>query len=47
MDPLFARARRGEWTVLGLAERHTEWRVGAAADAPHYFSWGVSVGVWH
>lgn len=37
-----------EWTVFGLAHRHTEWRVGAAADASrNYFSWGVSFGVWH
>ncbi len=37
-----------EWTVFGLAHRHTEWSFGAAADAArNYFSWGVSLGVWH
>jgi hypothetical protein len=36
------------WSVFGLFDEDTEWRVSGALDgAPRYFSWGVSVGVWH
>lgn len=36
------------WTVFGLFEDGTSWRLSAALDAAkRYFSWGVSIGVWH
>lgn len=36
------------WTVFGLFEDGTSWRLSAAVDAAErYFSWGVSLGVWH
>lgn len=36
------------WTVFGLFEDGTSWRLSAALDgAKRYFSWGVSIGVWH
>jgi hypothetical protein len=36
------------WTVFGLFEDGTSWRLSAALDAAQrYFSWGVSIGVWH
>jgi hypothetical protein len=36
------------WTVFGLFEDGTSWRLSAALDgAERYFSWGVSLGVWH
>lgn len=35
------------WTVFGIFDEDTEWRLAAALDgARHYFSWGASVGVW-
>lgn len=35
------------WTLFGLLEDGTEWRLSAALDgARHYFSWGASVGLW-
>ena len=34
--------------VFGLFDDGTEWRLSAALDgARRYFSWGVSIGVWH
>jgi hypothetical protein len=36
------------WSVFGLFEDGTHWRLSAAVDAaPRYFGWGVSIGVWH
>ncbi len=36
------------WTVFGLFDDGTHWRVSGALDAARrYFSWGVSIGVWH
>jgi hypothetical protein len=36
------------WTVFGLFDEDTEWRVSAAMDgARSYFSWGLSIGIWH
>ncbi len=36
------------WTVFGLFEDGTQWRVSSAIDgAKRYFGWGVSAGVWH
>ncbi|MCA9632729.1 MAG: hypothetical protein KC766_33985, partial [Myxococcales bacterium] len=36
------------WTVFGLFDDGTEWRVGGALDAAaRYFGWSASVGVWH
>jgi hypothetical protein len=35
------------WSVFGIFDEDTEWRLSAAMDgARHYFSWGVSAGVW-
>lgn len=35
------------WTVFGLFEDGTQWRVSSALDgARHYFGWGLSLGVW-
>lgn len=35
------------WTAFGLFEDGTEWRLAAALDgARHYFSWGLSAGIW-
>lgn len=35
------------WTVFGIFDEDTQWRLAAALDgARHYFSWGLSVGVW-
>ena len=40
-------ARLFDWSVFGLAEEHTHWRVGGAIDVSRaYLGWGVSVGVW-
>lgn len=37
-----------DWTVFGLFEPRTRWRVGGAVDlARSYLAWGVSLGVWH
>ena len=36
------------WTVFGVFDEETEWRLSTALDASwSYFSWGASVGVWH
>ncbi len=36
------------WTVFGLFDEGTEWRVGGALDAAaRYFGWSATVGVWH
>ncbi|MCB9584413.1 MAG: hypothetical protein H6718_03405 [Polyangiaceae bacterium] len=36
------------WTVFGLFDDGTEWRIGGALDAAaRYFGWSASVGVWH
>lgn len=36
------------WSVFGLFEDGTEWRLSAAVDAaPRYLGWGVGIGVWH
>ncbi|MEZ4373624.1 MAG: hypothetical protein R3B07_22575 [Polyangiaceae bacterium] len=36
------------WTVFGLFDDGTEWRVGGALDAAsRYFGWSASIGVWH
>lgn len=36
------------WTVFGLFEDGTSWRLSSALDAAkRYFSWGLSIGVWH
>ncbi|MFO0570549.1 MAG: hypothetical protein U0263_33230 [Polyangiaceae bacterium] len=35
------------WTVFGLFDDGTEWRLSGALDgARRYLSWGVSLGVW-
>ena len=37
-----------DWTVFGLFEEDTAWRVSGAIDyAPRYLNWSVSLGVWH
>jgi hypothetical protein len=37
-----------EWSVFGIYDDDTTWRVGGFVDgARHYLGWGVSVGVWH
>lgn len=36
------------WSVFGLLEDDTSWRLGAYADAARgYASWGVTAGIWH
>ncbi len=36
------------WTVFGLFDDGTEWRISGALDgAQRYFGWGASLGVWH
>jgi len=36
------------WSVFGLLEDDTSWRIGAYADAARgYASWGVTAGIWH
>jgi hypothetical protein len=36
------------WTVFGLFDPDTHWRLQGAADAAaRYFNWSISVGVWH
>lgn len=36
------------WTVFGLFDDETAWRVSASLDvATRYFGWGVGIGVWH
>ncbi len=36
------------WSVLGIYDRDTQWRVQASIDtAQRYFAWSASVGVWH
>lgn len=36
------------WTVFGLFDEGTEWRLSASLDgAARYLSWGVGLGVWH
>jgi hypothetical protein len=36
------------WTVFGLFEDETAWRIGGAIDVSRdYFGWGIAVGVWH
>ena len=36
------------WTVFGLFDDGTEWRISGALDgAKRYFGWGASLGVWH
>jgi hypothetical protein len=36
------------WSVFGLFDQKTEWRVSGSLDAAaRYLGWGVSVGVWH
>jgi len=36
------------WTVFGLFDEDTSWRLSAAMDlSERYFAWGASVGVWH
>ncbi|MBI3207150.1 MAG: hypothetical protein HYZ29_36775 [Myxococcales bacterium] len=35
------------WTVFGIFDDDTEWKLSAALDgARHYLGWGVSVGIW-
>src|SRR5207249_4682205 len=37
-----------KWTVFGLFDEGTAWRLTTAADvAPRYSNYGLSVGVWH
>lgn len=37
-----------EWSVLGLFDDDTAWRVGAFVDgAQRYLSMGLTAGVWH
>jgi hypothetical protein len=37
-----------EWTVFGLLEEGTTFRVGGAVDgASRYFGWSVTAGLWH
>ena len=36
------------WSVFGLFDEHTEWRVSGALDvAERYLGWSLSAGVWH
>jgi hypothetical protein len=36
------------WSIFGLFADDTEWRFGAVGDAStRYFSFGLSIGVWH
>lgn len=36
------------WSVFGLFDEGTQWRVGGALDAARrYFGWSASLGVWH
>ena len=36
------------WSVFGLFDEKSEWRISGSADlAARYLGWGVSVGVWH
>jgi hypothetical protein len=36
------------WSVFGLFDPDTHWRLQGAADvAARYFNWSVSIGVWH
>jgi hypothetical protein len=36
------------WTVFGLFDEETEWRLSSSFDAaPRFFGWGVAIGVWH
>lgn len=36
------------WTVFGLFDEGTEWRLSGAVDgAPRYLGWAASIGVWH
>ncbi len=40
-------ARLFNWSVFGLADEDTHWRIGGAIDASRaYLGWGVSAGVW-
>jgi hypothetical protein len=37
-----------EWSVFGLLDDDTTFRVGGAVDgAPRYFGWAASAGLWH
>jgi hypothetical protein len=36
------------WSVLGLFDDDTEWRISGAVDySVRYFSWALSLGIWH
>jgi len=36
------------WSLLGVYDRDTQWRVQAAVDtSQRYFAWSASIGVWH
>ena len=37
-----------EWTVFGVFEEGTEWRVSGALDvSSRYLGWSLSAGIWH
>jgi len=41
-------ARVFRWSVFGLLDEDTSWRVGAYGDvARDYFGWGVTLGTWY
>lgn len=45
---LGVEVRLFRWSVFGLLEDDTSWRVGAYGDAARgYVSWGVTAGIWH
>lgn len=45
---LGVEVRLFRWSVFGLLEDDTSWRIGAYGDAARgYVSWGVTAGVWH
>jgi len=36
------------WSVFGIYDRDTQWRLQAAIDtSQRYFTWSASIGVWH
>ncbi len=41
-------AKLFSWSVFGLFDEGTEWRISGAVDvAPRYLGWAASLGVWH
>lgn len=45
---LGVEVRLFRWSVFGLLDDDTSWRIGAYADgAREYLSWGATAGIWH